>query len=358
MANSRIEELRKKIDVIDDRLLELLNERINAAIKIGQEKKRLSAPVYVPSRETFIVSRLIKNNKGPLKNESIKHIFKEIFSASRASVMPPKIAYLGPEGTFANQAALLEFGNSYPLMPAKNIQDVFNETEYSNCDFGVVPIENSMEGTVSQTLDLFIDANLFIVKEVYVPVSYVLATKEKIKIDKIKRVYSHPQAIAQCRKWIREHLPGVVTVDTESTAQAAKLIQKSDSSAAIVSELTANMYNLKFLSKRLEENPNNVTRFVVIGKIHPERTGNDKTSFIFSLKDKPGTLFAALKPFASYKVNMTKIESRPLKKKAWEYLFFVDIDGHIEDNNIQRLVDELKVHTIFFKCIGSYPKAL
>lgn len=356
MINNHVSDLRKQIDAIDDKLLELLNRRMTIAIDINKEKKKTSAPVYYPSREAFIVNRLMRQNKGQLKNEFIKHIFKEIFSASRASVTPPKIAYLGPEGAWAHQAALLEFGNSSPLMPAKNISEIFNEVEYSNCDFGVVPIENSMEGTVPQTLDRFIDSNLLIAREIFVPITYVLAVKKRIALKDIRKVYSHPQAIAQCRRWIREKLPNAMTVDTDSTSQAAKIVQHSGSSVAIVSELAARLYKLKILASRLEENPNNVTRFVVIGKIMPDRTDNDKTSIIFAVKHRSGALYAALKPFSDYNVNLTKIESRPLKKKAWEYLFFVDIDGHIEDQKIKKAISALKLHTVFFKFLGSYPK--
>jgi chorismate mutase/prephenate dehydratase len=356
MINNYISDLRKQIDTIDDKLLELLNQRIKIAIDVNKEKKKTAASVYYPSREAAIVNRLMRLNKGPLKNEFIKYIFKEIFSASRASVTPPKIAFLGPEGTWAHQAALLEFGNSSPLLPAKNISEIFNEVEYSNCDFGVVPIENSMEGTVPQTLDRFIDSNLLIAREIFVPITYVLAAKERTVLNDIKKVYSHPQAIAQCRRWIREKLPNAMTVDTDSTSQAAKIVQQASSSVAIVSELAARLYKLKILANRLEENPNNVTRFVVIGKIMPDRTDNDKTSIIFAVKHRAGTLYSALKPFSDYRVNLTKIESRPLKKKAWEYLFFVDIDGHIEDQKIKKAIASLKQHTVFFKFLGSYPK--
>ncbi|MGB9735343.1 MAG: prephenate dehydratase [bacterium] len=356
MINDYINDLRKQIDSIDEKLLELLNERIKIAIDINKEKKKISTPVYYPSREAFILNRLMRLNKGPLKNEHIKHIFKEIFSASRASVTPPKIAYLGPEGSWAHQAAIMEFGNLSPFLPTKNIPEIFNEVEYSNCDFGVVPIENSMEGTVPQTLDRFIDSNLLIAREIFVPISYVLAGKEKLKLSTVKKIYSHPQAIAQCRRWIIERLPNAITVDTDSTSQAALIVQRTGSAVAIVSELAARLYKLKILAERLEENPNNVTRFVVIGKTMPEKTGDDKTSIIFAVKHKAGALYSALKPFADYKVNLTKIESRPLKKKAWEYLFFVDIDGHIEDQKVKKAISALKLHTVFFKFLGSYPK--
>ncbi len=356
MINSRINGLRKKIDGIDEKLLDLLNDRLAIATEINKEKKKAATALYSPSREAFIINRLTHLNKGPLKNEVIRNIFKEIFSASRASVMPSKISFLGPEGTFAHQAALFEFGHSSMLLPAKNIQEIFNEVEYGNCDFGIVPVENSMEGTVSQTVDRFIDTNLLIISEVFIPVSYVLAAKKKINLRNIDHIYSHQQSIAQCKRWIREKLPDAIAVDTDSTAQAAKIILHTDSSAAIISELAARIYKLKVLAERLEENPNNVTRFVVIGKVMPDKTDRDKTSVIFAVKHKAGALFSALKPFAEYKVNLTKIESRPLKKKAWEYLFFVDIDGHINDQKIQMTVSALKKHTVFFKFLGSYPK--
>ncbi len=356
MINNHVSDLRKQIDDIDRRLLELLNSRIGIAIDINREKKKTDAPVYYPSREAFILNRLVRLNKGPLKNDFIRNIFKEIFSAARASVTPPRIAYLGPEGTWAHQAALLEFGNASPLVPAKNIPEIFNEVEYSTCDFGVVPIENSMEGTVPQTLDRFIDSNLFIAREIFVPITYVLGAKKAIRFQDIRKVYSHPQANAQCRRWIREKLPNAMTVDTDSTSQAAQIVQHSATSAAIVSKLAAQLYKLETLAGRLEENPNNVTRFVVIGKLMPDRTDNDKTSIIFAVKHRSGALYSALKPFSDYHVNLTKIESRPLKKKAWEYLFFVDIDGHIDDQKIKKAITALKPHTVFFKFLGSYPK--
>ncbi|MCL4557733.1 MAG: prephenate dehydratase [Deltaproteobacteria bacterium] len=356
MINDHVAGLRKRIDIIDAKLIDLLNERLAIAIDINREKEKTAAAVYSPSREASIVNRLMRINKGPLQNDFIKYIFKEIFSASRASVTPPRIAFLGPEGTWAHQAALLEFGNSSPLLPAKNISEIFNEVEYSNCDFGVVPIENSMEGTVPQTLDRFIDSPLLIAREIFVPISYVLAARENCNVKNITKVYSHPQAIAQCRRWIRERLPNAITVDTDSTSQAAKIVQHPGPSVAIVSELAARLYGLKVLARRLEENPNNVTRFVVIGKLMPDRTESDKTSIIFAVKHRAGALYAALKPFSDYRVNLTKIESRPLKKKAWEYLFFVDIDGHIGDEKIKKAVSAARQHTVFFKFLGSYPK--
>ncbi len=356
MINNHVSDLRKQIDEIDRELLELLNRRIKIAIDVNVEKKKTDAPVYYPSREAYILNRLVRMNTGPLRNEFIRNIFKEIFSASRASVTPPKISYLGPEGTWAHQAALLEFGNASPLLPAKNIPEIFNEVEYSTCDFGVVPIENSMEGTVPQTLDRFIDSNLFIAREIFVPITYVLAANNKIRFNDVRKVYSHPQAIAQCRRWIRENLPNAMTVDTDSTSQAAHIVRHSGSSVAIVSALAARLSGLRTLAGRLEENPNNVTRFVVIGRLMPDRTDNDKTSLIFAVKHRAGALYAALKPFSDYHVNLTKIESRPLKKKAWEYLFFVDIDGHVEDQKIKKAIAALKPHTVFFKFLGSYPK--
>ncbi len=356
MINDHIAGLRKRIDEIDGQLLDLLNRRMDIAIHINHEKKKTAAPVYYPSREAFILSRLTRLNRGPLKNDLIRHIFREILSASRALTAPQRISFLGPDGSFSHQAALIEFGSASPLAPAKDIPEIFSEVEYGTCDFGVVPIENSINGTVPQTLDLLTDTGLLIAREVFVPVSYTLAARRGVRLNSVRRVYAHPQAAAQCRRWLREHLPNATIVDTDSNSRSATLVRTKANAAAITTGLAAELYRLGTIAEKLEENPRNVTRFVVMGRIMPDSTDDNKTSVLFAVKDRAGALYSALKPFSEHRVNLTKIESRPSKKKAWEYLFFVDIDGHVEDPKIRKAIAALKTHTVFFKFLGSYPK--
>lgn len=353
----KLDILRKEIDEIDDTILDLLNKRAKLVIEIGNIKKAKNAPLYVPSREKAIYERLKAKNLGPFPNDALRNVFREIISASLSLEEIQKVAYLGPQGTFTNLAALKQFGLSAKLIPCRSIPEVFEDVEKKRCDYGVVPIENSLEGVVNHTLDMFSQSNLKICGEIFLEVSHHLMNLSG-KMEDVKRVYSHPHAIAQCRKWISEHLSHIPVVEVESTAKAAEMASKDETIAAISSEMAEVEYNLKIIHRNIEDMANNFTRFLVIGNFEPEPTGNDKTSLLFSVTHRSGSLFNALKAFAEEGINMTKIESRPSKLKAWEYIFYVDIDGHLRDDKIKKALEKFAESVSYMKVLGSYPKGV
>jgi len=348
--------LRLEIDTVDDRLLELLNQRAALVIEVGRLKAGEKRDFHVPSREREIYERLTAHNQGPFPNEGLKSVFREIISASLALEAPMKVAFLGPKATFSHLATMQHFGYSAELVPLKSIPAVFEAVEKGHATYGMVPVENSTEGVVSYTLDMFMESELQINAEVLLEVHHDLLSRTG-RLEDIKKVYSHPQPIAQCRKWLEENLPNVPLVDVASTAVAAQIVSEDYTAAAIASEIAANMYDLKVVRKRIEDQVNNFTRFLVIGKKMAEKSGDDKTSLMFSVKDQVGILYRMLEPFAKRGINLSKIESRPLKKKAWEYIFFLDMLGHISDPLIAEAVQELKECCQFVKVLGSYPKA-
>ncbi len=349
-------ELRKSIDSIDDRILELLNERARYVMEVGRLKQAESRDFHVPSREREIYERLTAANPGPFPNEALRSVFREIISASLALEAPMRVAFLGPKATFSHLAAMQQFGLSAELVPQKSIPAVFEEVEKGRALYGVVPVENSTEGVVSHTLDMFMESELKISAEVLLEVSHFLLSKTG-RLEDVKKVYSHPQPLAQCRKWLEENLPHIPVVDVASTTLAAQIVSEDYSAAAIASEYAASVYDLKVVRERIEDQVNNFTRFLVIGKKIAEPGSDDKTSLMFAVKDEPGILYRMLEPFASRGVNLCKIESRPMKKKAWEYIFFLDLVGHVSDPNVQAAVDELKGYCQFVKQLGSYPRA-
>lgn len=350
-----LNKLRKDIDKIDKKILELLNKRTDLILSIGRLKKKRGMGVYVPYREKDVYDKLAKTNKGPLADKSVRAIYREIMSGALSLEKNIKIAYLGPPFTFTHQASLKKFGSSVEHIPCENITDVFTEVSRDRCDYGVVPIENSIEGAVNHTLDMFIDSDLKIFSEVYFEVSHNLLSNGSMK--QIKRVYSNPQVFGQCRLWIEASLPGVELVEVSSTARAAEIASKEKNSACIASLLAARKHKLKTLADSIEDSPHNVTRFLVIGKqLLSKPTGNDKTSIMFSVRDRVGALHSILMPFKKHKINLTKIESRPSKLKAWEYYFFVNLEGHFEDKRVKKAVDELSEKCPYLKVLGSYPK--
>lgn len=349
-----IEKLRKQIDNIDDEILELLNRRTNIAIEIGKIKRRKNSNFYSPEREREIIQRLISINKGPFPNDALKVIYREILSASLSLEEPLRVSCLGPLATFTHLAAIRHFGSSAKFLPVGSIKEVFDSVESNKTVYGVVPIENSNEGVISSTLDLFMDYDLKISAEIILEISQNLLSKTKDR-SKIKKIYSHPHAIAQCKKWLETNMPGIPVLETTSTAKAAELASKDIESAAIASELAAKVYKLFILEKGIEDSKHNVTRFLVISKTFPARTGKDKTSIMFSIKDKPGALYNILYPFKKSNINLTKIESRPSRRKAWEYIFFVDMEGHIEDKKLQKAINAIKEDCLYLKFLGSYP---
>ena len=348
---------RKEIDRLDDDILRLLNERSKNVIEIGKLKRQSDADAHLhtPRREAEIVDRLMRQNAGPFPNDAIRSVYREIMSASLSLEGPQKVAYLGPRATFTHLAAVQKFGASAQYVAVNGIKDVFDEVERGRANFGVVPIENSTEGVVNHTLDMFIDSSLLIYGEVQQEVSHHLLSQAD-KIDQITKLYSHPHAIAQCRNWLETNLPNVPVVEAASTARAAELSADDPSAAAIASELAAQLYGLKVLKARIEDNINNFTRFLVLSQKPPERTGRDKTSVMISVKDRVGALYDLLRPFASHGINMTKIESRPSRRKAWEYIFFVDLEGHLQEDRVRKALEELKARCLFLKILGSYPQ--
>ena len=347
---------RKEIDRLDDEILRLLNERSKSVIEIGKLKKQSDTEVnlHTPRREAEIVTRLMGQNSGPFPNDAIRSVYREIMSASLSLEGPQKVAYLGPRATFTHLACIQKFGNSAQYLSVNSITDVFNEVERGRANFGVVPIENSTEGVVNHTLDMFVDSNLLIYGEVQQEISHHLLSKTG-SLEGIKKIYSHPHAIAQCRNWLETNFPQMPISEVPSTARAAELCADDPSAAAIASELAGQLYGLKVIRSRIEDNINNFTRFLVLSQKAPERTGKDKTSVMLSVKDKVGALYDLLRPFASHGINMTKIESRPSRRKAWEYIFFVDVEGHLEEDRVKKALEEIKGRCLFLKILGSYP---
>ncbi len=351
-----LSDYRKEIDRIDDEILRLLNERSKSVIEIGKLKKQKDADanLHTPAREAAIIDRLMRQSQGPFPTEAIRSVYREIMSASLSLEGPQKVAYLGPRATFTHMACMQKFGSSAQYIPVNSIKDVFSEVERSRAHFGVVPIENTTEGVVNHTLDMFIDSNLLIYGEVLQEVSHHLLSKSGV-VGEVKKIYSHPHAIAQCRHWLETNLPHVPVSEVASTARAAEICVDDPSAGAIASELAAQLYGLKVIRSRIEDNMNNFTRFLVLSQKPPERTGKDKTSLMLSVKDKVGALYDLLRPFASHGLNMTKIESRPSRRKAWEYIFFVDVEGHMEEERVKKAVEEIKGRCLFMKVLGSYP---
>jgi len=349
-----LEKLRKEIDQIDNEILKLLNKRAEVVIEIAHIKRDEKANFYSPEREREIIEHLTSINKGPFPNDTLKVLYREILSASLSLEEPLRVACLGPLATFTHLAALRHFGSSASFMPVESIRDVFDVVEAGKAGSGVVPVENSNEGVVSYTLDMFMDYDLKVSAEVMLEISHNLLSKSGDKA-RIKKIYSNPQAAAQCRRWLELNLPGVPLLESTSTAKAAELASQDDDAAAIASELAAKIYDLRFVEKNIEDIKHNYTRFLVISKEFPPKTGRDKTSIMFSIKDRPGALYDILSPFKRAKINLTKIESRPSKRKAWEYIFFVDMEGHIDDRKVRKAVDTMKENCLYVKILGSYP---
>ncbi len=351
-----IEDIRKEIDRIDRELVSLLNSRAECALEVGKLKESRTESIYAPERELQVLARVLSHNSGPLSDKTISAIYREIISACRALEKPISVSYLGPAGSYTHIASIQRFGDSTEFAPADTIPDVFNTVERKDANYGVVPVENSTEGIVSHTLDMFLLSDLRICAEIYAPISHNLLSAGD-DIANIKRVYSMPQAIAQCRNWLRMQLPGVEILEVSSTAKAALLCQGFPSSAAVASSLAAREYDLNIIAEGIEDNPHNRTRFLVIGYSKPNQSGKDKTSIVFSVPHRSGSLYKALSIFDSEKINMTMIESRPTKQMPWEYVFFIDIHGHEKDEAVQQALAKLGEEALFVRVLGSYPEA-
>jgi len=348
-----LKKLRDKIDKIDESILKLLNQRANEVIKVSKLKKAKKLTTFSPEREASMLKRLKSINKGPFGSSDVENVFREILSVCRSQRTSLAIAYLGPQGTFTHMAALKKFGKKPEYVSADSISDVFDKVERGEADYGVVPIENSTEGVINYTLDMFFSSSLNICAEITLNISHVLMGRS---LKGIKRVYSNPQVFPQCRKWLSRSLKGVEFIPTSSTAKAAQEAKKDRSGACIGNRALANIYGLNILSSSIEDSASNYTRFLIIAKNDSPASGHDKTSILFSIKDKVGALYHILSSFKNSGINLTKIESRPSKKKAWEYYFFVDVEGHRSSPLVKKALEALEKECIFIKVLGSYPK--
>lgn len=349
-----LDDHRKEIDEIDGQILSLLSRRQEIAVEVGKIKRELGNKIVDQAREQEVLRRLVSTSNEILSADAIRAIYSEIISAARAVQQVPTVAYLGPEATFSHQAALNLYGQSSSYRGAETIEEVFGLVEKGICDWGVVPIENSYEGSVNITLDLFYEYDLKINAEFFLRIRHHLLSRVE-DVKNIKRLYSHPMPIAQCRLWIKEHLAGIPVKEVASTSLAAKIAADESGAAAIGSRLSAQTYELSILEENIEDQPDNITRFLVIGKTRQEATGKDKTSLLFFLRHVPGALHRVLEPLAKRSVNLSRIESRPMKTRNWEYLFFVDIEGHEQDRNVGDALKEMEEYCAFMKLLGSYP---
>jgi chorismate mutase/prephenate dehydratase len=324
-------------------------------LEIGAIKLKAGEEIYAPHREGAILRRVCRLSRGPLADESLRAIYREIMSGALALEKSLTIAYLGPEATFTHQAAIKRFGSSLHYAAQKTIADVFLEVSKNRADYGVVPVENSTEGVVTHTLDMFVDSDLKIVSQIVLPVSHCLLSRGRR--SQIRKLFVHPQTLAQCRGWVRQYLPDAELVETSSNARSAELAARDARAGAIAGLLAAEKYDLAVREHDIQDNSSNATRFLVLGRQCSPATGQDRTSLLLSIADKVGALHRALAPFRRFSINLTKIESRPSKRKAWAYFFFVDLDGHISEPRVARALRHVQEHCHFIKVLGSYPNA-
>jgi chorismate mutase/prephenate dehydratase len=355
MKPRKLEDLRENMKEKDREIIRLLNERAQVSVQIGKVKGEGGMQVYDPAQEARVHGYLQELNSGPLPRDAVTSIFREVISASRGLQKPTAVAFFGAEASFTHLAARMHFGDSSHYFPQPRIDRVFDEVEKGSVDWGVVPVENSLEGSVNVTLDRLITTPLKIRAEIFLRISQCLISSAKSMKD-IKKIYSHPQPLAQCQVWLKTNLPNCVLIEAESTTAAAQMVRGKKNEAAIGSSLAAQIYGLNTLAEGIEDSSSNMTRFLVIGRGESKVTGNDKTSLIFATPHSPGSLHGALASFAKRKINLAKIESHPVKGKLWEYSFFVDIIGHITDKQVKSCLQELKKKTTFLKILGSYPK--
>lgn len=368
-----LKQLRDQIDSLDQQIQELLNQRASCAQKVAEVKQagvgnNEDVLFYRPEREAAVLRNVMARNKGPLSDEEMARLFREVMSACLALEQPMKIAFLGPEGTFTQAAALKHFGHSVKTLSFSTIDEVFREVDADSCHFGVVPVENSTEGVVSHTLDMLIESPLKICGEVSLRIHHYLMSKHA-DVNDITKIYSHQQSLAQCREWLDSQLPSIKCIAVNSNAEAAKLASIEPGAAAIASNAAAEIYQLNLLAEKIEDEPDNTTRFIILGKqavessaaiVNGDRTdiANDKTSIMVTAANQSGALYSLLQPFADNGLSMTRIESRPSKSGLWQYLFFIDIDGHISHPAVARALEEITNRASLVKILGSYPKAV
>jgi chorismate mutase/prephenate dehydratase len=353
--------VRARIDAVDVKIQALINERAQLAQAVGVSKTLAgqTADFYMPEREAQVLRMARARNKGPLRDEEVLRLFREIMSACLAQQEPLKVAFLGPEGTFTQTAVLTHFGHSVRALPLASIDEVFHEVESANADFGVVPIENSTEGTVNHTLDRFLISPLKICGEVELRIHQFLMGR-MTSLERIARVCSHQQSLAQCRSWLQDHLPEVERISVASNAEAARRARDEDGTAAIAGQTAAEVYNLEVLATDIEDRPDNTTRFLVLGRKLFAPSGEDRTTLLVSVShgQAPGALFRLLEPLARHRVSMTRIESRPSRRRKWDYVFFIDLEGHCADKPVAQALAALKRRASLFRILGSYPRAL
>ena len=358
MSQLSLEDLRLQIDAVDRELLGLISNRAKLAKQVAQVKAESgeSNVFYRPDREANVIKRVLEHNQGPLTDEEMARLIREIMSACLALEQQLQVAFLGPSGTFTEEAAYKHFGHSIQTLATSSIDDVFREVESDNVNYGVVPIENSTQGIVNSTLDMFLESTLSIVGEVELRIHQHLLCNVK-QLSEISVLYSHQQSLAQCKKWLETHLPGVKRVPVSSNADAAKRAAGEHGAAAIASETAANVYDIAVHHKNIEDSPDNTTRFLIVGKQEVGPTGDDKTTLLISARNKPGALYNLLQPLAKNNVSMSRIESRPSHCVNWEYVFFLDLEGHLKNDTIHNCIAELKEEADLLKVLGSYPRA-
>jgi chorismate mutase/prephenate dehydratase len=356
-----LDQLRQQIDALDQQIQLFINERAKCAQQVAEVKYKYAEPgslvtFYRPEREAQVLLNVMARNEGPLSNESIARVFREIMSQCLALEEPLTIAYLGPHGTFTQQAAVKHFGHAVTCAGQVSIADVFREVESGSAQYGVVPVENSTEGVVTHTLDSFYDSNLYICGEVTLRIHHHMLVKSLT--DNVQRIYSHAQSLGQCRLWLDQNFPNVERIAVSSNAEAARRASSEVGAAAIAGEAAAELYELEVRNANIEDRPDNTTRFLIIGKQETIPSGDDKTSIMVSSRNQPGALYNVLAPFHEAGVSLTRIETRPDHSGTWNYLFFIDFEGHKNDQRISPLMQRLRDVAVDFKWLGSYPKAV
>jgi chorismate mutase/prephenate dehydratase len=355
--DSKLKPLREQIDAIDAQILDLLNRRARVAQEVGHVKAEVNAPVFRPEREAQVLAGVALRNPGPMRSGDVQTIFREIMSACRALEKRVTVAYLGPAGTYSEQAVYLQFGQAVEGLPCASIDEVFRATEAGTADFGVVPVENSSEGAVNRTLDLLLQTTLAISGEVSIPVHHSLMTNNG-SMDGVKRICAHSQALAQCQTWLNQNYPNIERQAVASNGEAARMASEDGTAAAIAGEFAGQKYNLQVVKAHVQDDPHNRTRFAVIGRLQTAPSGKDQTSLVLSVPNKAGAVYNLLAPLAKHGVSMTRFESRPARMGTWEYYFYVDIEGHLQDGKVAKALAELKENAAFFRVLGSYPSSL
>jgi chorismate mutase/prephenate dehydratase len=354
MSDDKLKPLREQIDAIDAQILDLLNQRARVAQQVGHVKAETNAPVFRPEREAQVLGSVAARNPGPLQSGDVQTIFREIMSACRALERRVTVAYLGPVGTFSEQAVYQQFGHAVEGMPCASIDEVFRAAEAGTADFGVVPVENSSEGAINRTLDLLLQTTLSISGELSIPVHHSLMTKSG-SMEGIQRICAHSQALAQCQVWLNQHYPNIERQAVASNGEAARIASDDPTAAAIAGEIAGQKYNLGVVQAHVQDDPHNRTRFAVVGRLQPTPSGKDQTSLVLAVPNRAGAVHNLLAPLAEHGVSMTRFESRPARIGTWEYYFYVDVEGHAREEHVAKALTALKQNAAFFKVLGSYP---